>query len=381
MNITPIQADFSVGEVSRDAQYRSTLDARNRGVKTLTNFVTDARGPVSRRKGFRFLGKIGEPDESLVLTQIYWTGTGTKVYASAGNHENYQEVFDFETRDVIWINDNGLGQLAAIAGGDKCTVTTDITSWPIIDIPAAAQVSTSDGNFLWSPILEKWLLIRPNLNQLGIIVYSTADFVDWTLEFQQTTGPLARHSCSDDAGNIFVAANDGSTGTGYYSVWAGQVLSFVLKTWDPIINAGFLNSEVDDIGSKWVVVGSRQQKWFSSTNSGDFSLTARSSISTDRVEFVKWGEDKFVLRQNRTPWMMYSTDGISWIGVTNNGEPFTDIGTVSGHSISFHPTARWVAVSGVHQWISDDGITWERGPDDGALNSFAWGVLDYPGIA
>ena len=68
MNITPIQADFSVGEVSRDAKYRSTLDARNRGVKTLTNFVTNARGPVIRRKGFRFLGKVGESSSCDLLS-------------------------------------------------------------------------------------------------------------------------------------------------------------------------------------------------------------------------------------------------------------------------------------------------------------------------
>ena len=62
MNITPIQADFSVGEVAPDVQYRSTLAARNRGVGTLENFVPDSRGPVLRRKGFRFLGKIGDPE-------------------------------------------------------------------------------------------------------------------------------------------------------------------------------------------------------------------------------------------------------------------------------------------------------------------------------
>ncbi len=57
--ITPIQADFSIGEVAPDVQYRSTLEARNRGVRKLTNFVTDSRGPVIRRKGFRFLGEVG----------------------------------------------------------------------------------------------------------------------------------------------------------------------------------------------------------------------------------------------------------------------------------------------------------------------------------
>lgn len=61
-NVTPVQSDFSVGEVAPDVQYRSTLEARNRGVKTLTNFVTDSHGPIIRRSGFRFLGKIGDPD-------------------------------------------------------------------------------------------------------------------------------------------------------------------------------------------------------------------------------------------------------------------------------------------------------------------------------
>ena len=74
-NITPIQSDFSVGEVSPDVNYRSTLESRNRGVKTLTNFVADARGPVIRRKGFRFLGKIGEAVEfslSMCPSDVTW---------------------------------------------------------------------------------------------------------------------------------------------------------------------------------------------------------------------------------------------------------------------------------------------------------------------
>lgn len=58
-NITPIQSNFSVGEIATDMQMRSTLEARQNSVRTLTNFLPDAHGPVSRRKGFRFLGKVG----------------------------------------------------------------------------------------------------------------------------------------------------------------------------------------------------------------------------------------------------------------------------------------------------------------------------------
>lgn len=61
MNITPLQSDFSVGEVAPDVQYRSTLDARNRGVLTARNMITDSRGPIIKRNGFRFLGIVGEP--------------------------------------------------------------------------------------------------------------------------------------------------------------------------------------------------------------------------------------------------------------------------------------------------------------------------------
>lgn len=60
MKVTPLQADFSVGEVAPDVIYRSTLEPRNRGVRLLRNFLTDSRGPVLRRRGFRFLGKVGE---------------------------------------------------------------------------------------------------------------------------------------------------------------------------------------------------------------------------------------------------------------------------------------------------------------------------------
>ncbi len=60
MNITPLQSDFTVGEVKPDVAFRSTLEARNKGVLTATNMIPDARGPMIKRRGFRFLGIVGE---------------------------------------------------------------------------------------------------------------------------------------------------------------------------------------------------------------------------------------------------------------------------------------------------------------------------------
>ena len=58
-NITPVQANFSVGEVSPELIKRSTLENQRAGVQTLTNFYPDSRGPAVRRKGFRYLGTVG----------------------------------------------------------------------------------------------------------------------------------------------------------------------------------------------------------------------------------------------------------------------------------------------------------------------------------
>jgi len=60
-NITPLQDSFNRGELSPKLLRRSDTEFYQDGVKTLTNFVTVARGAVKRRTGFRYLGRVAIP--------------------------------------------------------------------------------------------------------------------------------------------------------------------------------------------------------------------------------------------------------------------------------------------------------------------------------
>lgn len=106
-NITPIQTDFSVGEVAPDLQMRSTLEAQRRGVKTMTNFVTDSRGPAIRRSGFRFLGKVGEAADIKECEQSTGYDSGSTQASQNIFAVDYSEPLGF-----IAISGDGLNDLS-----------------------------------------------------------------------------------------------------------------------------------------------------------------------------------------------------------------------------------------------------------------------------
>ena len=107
-SITPLTADFSVGEIAPDMQMRSTLDARNRGAKSMRNFIPDPRGPVRRRDGFRFLGKVGLPGTGEVVCGDSQTFSSGSAQAKSENASLsiYKDALD---QDVIILTKRGQG--------------------------------------------------------------------------------------------------------------------------------------------------------------------------------------------------------------------------------------------------------------------------------
>jgi hypothetical protein len=62
MNTTPLIDSFNRGELSPKLHFRADTEWYKDGVKTLTNFVTAPRGAARKRTGFRYLGRVAEPN-------------------------------------------------------------------------------------------------------------------------------------------------------------------------------------------------------------------------------------------------------------------------------------------------------------------------------
>jgi hypothetical protein len=121
VNVTPIQSDFSVGEIAPDVQYRSTLQARNRGVGTLTNMIADSHGPVIKRYGFRFLGKVGEAQD---YTLVCGEGVSFAISETLGTG-NTTSGFTMHSDNRIVLSKHGSGSNYGVIG----TYDIDTDTW------------------------------------------------------------------------------------------------------------------------------------------------------------------------------------------------------------------------------------------------------------
>ncbi len=199
MNITPIQSDFTVGEVAPDVQYRSTLEARNRGLKTLRNMVTDARGPVLKRKGFRFLGKIGDP----VIAFCPLTPTiidNTNYFDGEADDAHYDP-----TRNKIYFS------MTQTTGGQGNLTVLDLNDDSITDYAFDKSTRTGSwyggGDKLW---LSGWDPSVPAGTRTTRQIDLDTMTVDWTV----TSGSLSVTFIAETQNKIWVHLADG--GLQYY---------------------------------------------------------------------------------------------------------------------------------------------------------------------
>lgn len=65
MNITPLQDSFNRGEISPKLYLRTDTEIYLDSAKTLRNFVPVPRGAIRKRFGFRYLGQVAIPDNTV----------------------------------------------------------------------------------------------------------------------------------------------------------------------------------------------------------------------------------------------------------------------------------------------------------------------------
>ena len=125
-SISPLQEDFSAGELSPRFLARITDDMYNRGVRVMFNMLPLVQGPVTRRPGTQFLVELLDGEEEPVtnarLFNIHTTDEEVMLLVMAGGIGRLFSVNDFAiTSNILLNNDfsNGLESwlFSSVSGG------------------------------------------------------------------------------------------------------------------------------------------------------------------------------------------------------------------------------------------------------------------------
>ena len=73
MFVTPLQESFAAGEISPKLRGRRSLEGYRSGVREMTNFIADSRGPAVARDGFRFGERFPGNDARIYAPQVFTT--------------------------------------------------------------------------------------------------------------------------------------------------------------------------------------------------------------------------------------------------------------------------------------------------------------------
>ena len=383
-NITPLQTDFSVGEIASDTQYRSTLEARNRGVKTLINFVTDARGPIIRRKGFRFLGKVGEADtglKSYAFITANVLATGTRFSRSIDKYDDFQPSYlvpDFV--DLLDVVGDGNGTYAGI-GSTTIWWSTDAVTWTESSPWPGAEWPIT--GLIWDSFNSRWMAIMRHPDNgsaiAGWYIRATTDFVTWTTVAEDNSAAIASPYglAADGAGNYMGACYRSANNSQwllYSTDGANTWFLLDIGSWSPA--NWFPSSQSSHYeGGKWWIGGSFGLL-FKSDNLPDSGYTQvlATGISGDKVTWVTHGKttgdaDIWLVGGlfNTQPDLRirYTTDTASYLAINKPGGLTLD--NFIGKGVVYHPEWKWLLANSVHLWKSDDGINWTLAPDDGEV--------------
>ncbi len=71
MNITPLQADFSAGEISPLMINRTALEGHSKAADTMENCVALSQGPFKNRDPFEYTAEITGHNDGLVKTLLH----------------------------------------------------------------------------------------------------------------------------------------------------------------------------------------------------------------------------------------------------------------------------------------------------------------------
>ena len=390
-NVTPVQSDFSVGEVAPDLQMRSTLDAQRRGVKTMTNFVADSRGPAIRRKGFRFLGKVGEAAPPVdYATQAFITQLGaaaqSRTSKSDDAYNNFEDPFvaDTDLRNASFISINRNNGEMATASNLLVAYSSDIDNWDTVN---AGTGSRNLQQVIWDEFGQRWLAVNShpaNGSAFGIIIRQSEDLLNWTTLYEDPadTRPGPFGIAVDGVGNMVMCGVDPTNDSFVmYSLNNGQSWTDVNITslYDTSGGCG----GVRYVNGFWFILGTTMSLLKSSFPEGPYVGVMNGPLF-DTTRDIVYGEGIYVcMRENDDGGnqnIVYSTDAVTWINATYTGGA-TSPSSPAARSVVFDPDFRWCAVGNNQILLSNDGITWAPAPQwtefTGMSGVYLW---EYPDV-
>ncbi len=364
-------------------QMRSTLEARQNSVRTLTNFLPDAHGPVSRRKGFRFLGKVGEagtiPQHSHILV-----ASGSPRNRYLPNGVTYEEHGTPQQKNelvgAVYGRLSTIGVMAVSTTNARVGYSTDDGDTWSYSTPGFPVTSSSlKGPPHW--MNGKWWTADAYFSgQLedGMQVRTTdeEDFSgSWSVDALASDDDLPEplDIATDGDQQMMIIGTEGqSVGTDYFqkcwarittnggTSWSNEVYSEVSDQY----TGGKPFSRVTYAGGKWfgyVAAGLTEgDLWVSDSLTGPF--TRIFDLATENFpDDVVYGNGIWVVYargntvSNR---LWYSTDATNWTKCTNLSSATANFPNEGG--IGYSSQLRWILAGDTVVFTSDDGISWTK---------------------
>ena len=394
-NLTPLQSDFSVGELSPQMLMRVDLESRNINIyqnaaKEVVNFITDSRGPLRSRDGFRYLGSAkGGAAPITYITQAFLTQLGalaqSRTSKSDDAYNNFEDPFitDTDLRNAFYISINrDTGQMAT-ASNTLVAYSSDIDNWDVVN-PGAGT-----GNIrqvIWDEFGNQWLAVNshPSSDPAGIIIRQSPDLATWTTLYEDSSAaaPGANGIVADGQGNMLMCGNTtGSVPYAMHSVDNG--VSWTYTDISSLYNTSGDARHVRYVNGFWFILGSTLSLLKSASPAGPWSSVMTGPLF-DTVVDIAWGDGRYVcMRENNdgaNQSIVHSTDAETWTNATYSGGAGSP-GSPSVRSVVFDSVYRWCAVGNQQILISDDGITWTQAPQYSTFTSLSGLYLwEYPDV-
>ncbi len=397
--ITPIQQSFSSGEITPEMYRRRALQVqRNQrpiaeGVSVLNNFITDPRGPVRSRVGFRYLGLVvaddgpTEPTEQRValIGQFDWT-------ASTDGYDNFIDPMTPSqfTSSPTSLATNNRGLFAVEAGDaiDRAVfTTTDGTTWTKRTHPAPT-ISTRSFKLIWDEKGQRWVTsCRHPANggpELGVYIRASTDLVTWTTLYEDPANDVHEGIATDGNGTFLAGSSRGIT---------------IMYSNDDGVSWSEINP-LDDIGGsqesgkaswahdRWYMTGKRAalhhcEPGTDPANPANWTLLQSTGNLFDKQSPVYAGFDqnqvkRYVsfrtLDQNEADTLLFtSVDGLNFNTFSPPaGMQFWPPAYAKTDAVAYDSNYGWICVWRENIFVSQDTITWTAAPDDNLFTQLAW---------
>lgn len=383
-NLTPLQSDFSVGELSPQMLMRVDLESRNINIyqnaaKEVVNFITDSRGPLRSRDGFRYLGVAKgslQPtyDVQAFITQTSGSTGQSRTAKSDDAYNNFEVPFitdtDLENANYISVNQNN-GEMATDSNY-LVAYSNNIDDWASVD---AGIGSSLINQVIWDEFGQRWLAINshPDNVSAGIIIRQSADLVTWSTLYEDNSpsSPTADGIVCDGLGNMLMCGLASGNSYAMYSHTNGLSWTYVDITTKYATSGGCRG--VRYANGTWFVIGSTMSLLKASAPEGPFTAVMSGPLF-DTVRDIIWGDGLYVCTRDNNDGanqsIVYSADATTWTNATYSGGASSP-GFPAAHSVVFDSVYRWCAVGATQILISDDGMTWTQAPQYDDFNSLS----------